>query len=547
MPMKIRAYANCDDALIVWKPDRKIDDCLGFALFRERNGKVECVPTWVGFPGDWAKPGTQKPSTQWPIQKFMWTDYLADQGDVMRYRVVPMRGTRADLKEDAEGASEWSEPVEVSPSAGAGTAAFFNRGVVASQWLARRLKYVPRKEQKAKLKEIISDPNAKTRRFLAGAVREEMLSLLKEARETGGSIYCALYELNDPELIEALKSLGERANVILANGSAKKQGDDENKKGREALKCCVTLHNRMVGGGRLAHNKFLVLCAPDGRPRKVWTGSTNWTITGLCTQANNGIIFDNPSVASWFKEQWEKLKRAGDEFPKWLVDADSQEQGMPLDPGKIALWFTPVRAQKDLAHARALIREARNGILFLMFNPGPKGTLLNEILDLRDSRLYIHGVVNQDPGGTKNPLITMYHRGEEVRPNIDVILPEAIDQRLSFWQPELKQYSIAMVHSKVIVIDPFGDRPVVMTGSHNMGPKASSKNDDNLAIIEGIGTLAADYAVNIISIYNQYRWRYKLMETRRKKAWMSLIPDDTWQNGYFKEEKLREIKFWLGE
>jgi phosphatidylserine/phosphatidylglycerophosphate/cardiolipin synthase-like enzyme len=166
---------------------------------------------------------------------------------------------------------------------------------------------------------------------------------------------------------------------------------------------------------------------------------------------------------------------------------------------------------------------------------------------LRDSRLYIHGVVNQDPGGKKNPLITMYHLGEEVRPNIDVILPEAIDQRLSFWQPELKQYSIAMVHSKVIIIDPFGDRPVVMTGSHNMGPKASSKNDDNLAIIEGIGPLAADYAVNIISIYNQYRWRYKLAQARKMKAWMSLIPDDKWQNGYFKEEKLREIKFWLGE
>jgi hypothetical protein len=260
--MKIKAYANCDDAFIVWRPDRKIDNCLGFALFRERNGKVECVPTWVGFPGDWAKPGTQRPSTQWPIQKFMWTDYLADSGDVIRYRVVPMLGTRADLKEDAEGASEWTEPVEISPSAGAGTAAYFNRGVVASQWLARRLKYVPRKEQKAKLKEIISDPKAKTRRFLAGAVREEILSLLKEAGESGGSIYCALYELNDPELIEALRNLGERANVILANGSAKKREEDKNSEGRKALKGRVTLYNRMVGGGRLAHNKFLVLCAP---------------------------------------------------------------------------------------------------------------------------------------------------------------------------------------------------------------------------------------------------------------------------------------------
>jgi hypothetical protein len=47
-------------------------------------------------------------------------------------------------------------------------------------------------------------------------------------------------------------------------------------------------------------------------------------------------------------------------------------------------------------------------------------------------------------------------------------------------------------------------------------------------------------------IYNQYRWSYKLVQERKMKAWMSLIPDDRWQKGYFKDDKLREIKFWLG-
>ena len=31
------------------------------------------------------------------------------------------------------------------------------------------------------------------------------------------------------------------------------------------------------------------------------------------------------------------------------------------------------------------------------------------------------------------------------------------------------------IHSKVIVLDPFGKNPVVMTGSHNLGYKASSR------------------------------------------------------------------------
>jgi phosphatidylserine/phosphatidylglycerophosphate/cardiolipin synthase-like enzyme len=544
--MKLRAYANCDDAVIAWKPDGTIKGCLGFALFRERNGRLECVPTWVGFQGDFSRPGTQRPSTWWPIQKFMWTDYLAQPGDRIRYRVVPMVGTAGHLEQAESLASDWTEEVEISPSAGAGTASYFNRGVVSTQWLARRLKNVPPKEQRAKLAQIIRDPSSKIRAFLAGSVREEILSLLKEANETNGSIYCALYELNDPELIEALKGLGRRANVILANGSAGKSTKDGNREARNVLQGSVTLYNRMVGGGRLAHNKFLVLCDKDDEPRKVWTGSTNWTVTGLCTQANNGILFDNTTLASWFKKQWEQLKQAGDSFPSWLVDADSQEQSMVVGSGKAAVWFTPVREKKDLAHARSLINNARDGILFLMFNPGPKGTLLNDILNMRDASLYIHGVVNQDPGGKQKPLITMYHRGEEVRPNIEVILPEAIEKKLAFWEAELKNYSIAMVHSKVIVVDPFGDHPVVMTGSHNLGPKASSKNDDNLVIIEDIGSLAADYAVNIISIYNQYRWRYHRMIAQKSKAWTGLIPVDAWQDGYFKGAKLREMEFWLG-
>jgi hypothetical protein len=79
-----------------------------------------------------------------------------------------------------------------------------------------------------------------------------------------------------------------------------------------------------------------------------------------------------------------------------------------------------------------------------------------------------------------------------------------------------------------------------------LGPKASSKNDDNLVIIEDIGSLAADYAVNIISIYNQYRWRYHRMIAQKSKAWTGLIPVDAWQDGYFKGAKLREMEFWLG-
>jgi hypothetical protein len=104
------------------------------------------------------------------------------------------------------------------------------------------------------------------------------------------------------------------------------------------------------------------------------------------------------------------------------------------------------------------------------------------------------------------------------------------------------------VHSKVIVLDPFGPNPVVMTGSHNLGFKASSENDDNLVIIEGNAPLAVAYAIHIIAIYQAYRWN-GYVEAHRKdpKVWHGLVDNDQWQAGHLAGEPLKELKFWLGD
>jgi len=55
----------------------------------------------------------------------------------------------------------------------------------------------------------------------------------------------------------------------------------------------------MVSPRALGHNKFLVVCDGD-TPRWVWTGSQNWTRTGLCTQANNSVLIDDHQLAGRF-------------------------------------------------------------------------------------------------------------------------------------------------------------------------------------------------------------------------------------------------------
>jgi phosphatidylserine/phosphatidylglycerophosphate/cardiolipin synthase-like enzyme len=107
-----------------------------------------------------------------------------------------------------------------------------------------------------------------------------------------------------------------------------------------------------------------------------------------------------------------------------------------------------------------------------------------------------------------------------------------------------------MVHSKVVVIDPYGEKPVIMTGSHNMGPKASGVNDENLLIIEGNGPLAGQYAGKIMEIYNQYRWQSSVAASDGKPKWEGLADNDKWQISDppqpYDRRRLRELDFWFG-
>ena len=138
--MKVNAYHNGDDVFIAWKPDGFIDDCRGFALLRKRNGVEETVSTWVGFEDDDAKDGERRASTDWPIQKYQWTDYMANPGDTVRYRVIPMIGPdKSNLRADTDNASDWTATITLDHQVSPKIEAYFNRGIVASQWVSRRL------------------------------------------------------------------------------------------------------------------------------------------------------------------------------------------------------------------------------------------------------------------------------------------------------------------------------------------------------------------------------------------------------------------------
>jgi hypothetical protein len=331
----------------------------------------------------------------------------------------------------------------------------------------------------------------------------------------------------------------------------------------------IDLHDRMVGKPHQAHNTFAVFCDAAGKPERVLTGSTDWTMTGLCTQANNALVIDEADVAQYFRDAWEQIKAAGNDYPAAFAQFNATPKRFAVDGGVVTQWFAPTTAGQELAFARELIAAAKDGILFML--PGPEElaraasaglpSILQQILARIDDRagpgLYVRGIVNHPVApariGVSAPArpLTLLQGGERPPQRVgeEAMVPGNIKAAFHNWQAEGFGEGAA-VESKVIVLDPFGANPVVMTGSHDFSAEASRRRDDSLTIVQGNAPLAAAYAVNLIAIYQTYHWNaYVEAHRQEPHVWHGLADNDTWQNSYLDPAgaELKEIRFWLGD
>ncbi len=582
--IELQVVADSDDVVLSWRTaagdsNEKIAECLGFAVQRRLDRKTaEYLDTYMPFAREHAERGEHRPSWQWPIQRFLWTDHLAPTTGQLSYRVAPVFGQKAPGADPttAEPAdsdwSDWSEPVSCATRQTPSLSLFPNRGIVASPWITNKLDDLmatpANRDRKVGevLTEAIGEAGNELREDLAGNVLTALREQFTRAADENLDLFVCLYELRDAELIGLLKGVGSRVHVILSNGAFKPDDLDPNADAAQELAAAgVDCRRRMVSSGHFAHNKFVVFVDGD-HPIRVWTGSTNWTPSGLCTQANHALLIEDTDIARGFKEYWDRLDKAGDGYPPALLGGndtpDDTTVAVPAsDRVTVRAWCVAVHDQVDLEDARARIDAAQQGALFLMFRPGNTKTLVDDLRKLHERGLFLRGVCNTGFLGTETQAtIQFFNKSASAHhENPELILPTRLREQVADLTPEVGVQGV-LIHSKTIVLDPFGDKPVIMTGSHNLGPKASGKNDDNLVIIEGAHGLAAEFAVYIMNVYDQYKWRYEkglrakaaseetdFASTPTRKAWSGLRTTDAWQNLSYLRASAIEARFWFGE
>jgi hypothetical protein len=576
--MDVASYSNGDDVFLVWRFDED-PTCLGVAIHRTLTIAAGETTTGflrngVGFADDAAAPAADNnqpapefPSDQFPFQRYTWTDHGVSEGDTVTYELTKVAlaadGTTAlDRAADATAAVG---PIQVTSAASNTITAVFNRGILLSQFIARQLPKDFTKHDLLQLKASLEADDSELRAFLTGQLGRRLLSLLDEAKADKLSVWAALYELSDDVLIDRLAAFGAKAHVVLSNGSDK-QGDGN---AASAGKLTGTdLHRRLLGNEGLGHNKFLVIGRTQSEVSAVWTGSTNWAPTGLCTQMNNGILIEDEALAAEYLAQWKRLRddvpvpvngKPRHFGPKLMAANDEPKTGA-LDGARRELWFTRTSAHQDLDAATERINAAHDGILFLMFEPGSTGLLqtvqarLSPASPTFDEHMYVQGVVNtlKKAGAGTDVSVDLVGRGQNTSFDLRVVEPEGVTN-LAGWVDEVTRDEFltpqgaighAIIHSKVMVIDPFTD-PVVITGSHNFSASASKNNDENLLIVSGHAALAERYAVNIMATYQHYRFRQYVKDQRAagRSPFHGLRKDAKWQHKQIAHD--RELQFWL--
>jgi len=703
-----RAFCNNEVAYLAWKTDGKINDCLGFMITRINldTGERRLLPAWVAFDTQSNPKWEEQDTSVWPIQKFSWRDLtLRRSRNTLqirapfraKYEIVPV-GPAAPGRvavppsPTAQPGKYKGDPIPLFVCGEAGetnaftvtdnfgdVSAFFNNGILSTQNLRKQLETPDGKAPtKPQIDAHIQKTGDPIRTFLSGDVLPALKSMFARAEKEDGTLHLALYELDDPELVELLVQNQARLNIILstagsktvaagktgslaaaakavvkrskvvkeakkkrsaakktkkaskaqkakaskktvkkaakaANGAAAKPKkitiwDITNSDAREKLSALMgaRFQNRMFNNSaHIGHNKFAVLLDKTGKPTAVWSGSTNWTPTGLCAQSNNTIVVESEDVAQAYFEYWTRLH--ADELPEpdplsaplgsdqgpELRKANAKPSPAKLDNGKteVELWYSPNTPKTgtpktrtvppDLEFVFSLMKRAKDAIFFLVFNPGrtdPEGEDINTVVSAGidfgrlDPKLTVFGAISdptalpgfvappkdapQDKNAPKIPNAAIFSPSGV--PNVLMIRAAAINDLISDFQREILSAGHAIIHDKIVVIDPMSETDcVVITGSHNLGFKASYANDENMLILRGNRALALAYTVHVLDVYDHYKFRAAL-EQQARDAMLKGNPKpkkptgkgflqttDKWQDPYVAGEKGKELAYFL--
>jgi len=145
--------------------------------------------------------------------------------------------------------------------------------------------------------------------WLGYTARERIFGILNDVvKKKSLSLKVFAYDLNEPDLIKIFLGLAKegRIQIILDNAALHHNaaGDKPEDEFEKMFKPASLI--RRTRFGRYAHDKVFIVSDATG-PQKVLTGSTNFSVTGLCVNSNHILIFTDPLVARKYSDVFDAV------------------------------------------------------------------------------------------------------------------------------------------------------------------------------------------------------------------------------------------------
>ncbi len=523
-----KAYAGSTGVLVAFDIDAdRREGLLGFAVERQEGsrGRKKWLKNSLQFPKVPHTDGDRTPSNDAPVQKFRWSDYGVQPGRTYRYTVHPVYGRPGDLD------------VQEGPTVAAKTDAFrvgphgvlFNRAAAASQAFSRDFPEVAAALDAARRARQPAPPlPPRALAWLSRGLEEEILSFIGRAADDTWALDVAIYEYELESIVAAVEAAHRRGAAVRVVYHAKKN-DHQTEVNEKALAALPPEVKRPRVTSSIFHHKFIVLSRVRNgrrRPVAVLCGSTNFTHNGVYRQANVVHVVRDPAVADTYLTLFEQLFAGAS--PKDTKAFVTTSNPVALDE-ELFVGFSPRSGRSDLSAFVETIRAARRDVLFctaFALFADVSEALLGEPND----RILRFGLQNT------RSTITGFHRDRTAR----FVTPALIGSGLEGFLKEslAGQRGSILVHTKLVVTDFTSDSPTVISGSHNLSVSASEKNDENFLVIAGDTDVADCYGVELMRLYDHYRFRFAAKTSRSAP---SLTPDDSWTDRYFSPDTLNFV------
>jgi phosphatidylserine/phosphatidylglycerophosphate/cardiolipin synthase-like enzyme len=484
-----------------------------------------------------------------PVQGFQWGDYAAKPGHDYTYAVSAVSGSAQAPVLAAPVSLKVHTEVEDDGEHGV----WFNRGVAGSQAFSRQFAgWVPT---------TTPDETHPAMVWLSRGLGEALLAFVGEALDDEWSVRGAFYEFTWGRGLQAFAAARDRGvdTRLVVHGrdrdAASGTGPDNTDHTAELARAAV--HDNGIEDlvtwreaplrNALHHHKFIVL-SHHGVPEAVWTGSTNLTLGGVYGHSNVGHVVRDRAVAARFAAEWDRLQagmpsaelrvaHAGDPAPARTVPV----------PGGVGPVFSPLSGTSLLDWYASVFDSAVSSAHIT----GAFG--LNAVF--RDKLR-----VDRSPV-TRTVLLEKVPPPQQAIPHTDDHVRISTGSHLSGdplqqWATEgLTGFNdhVRYIHTKIVLVDPLGPDPTILTGSANYSGASTTTNEENTLVIRAGRTRSASKRAvrRVADIYLTEYHRLFMHFTFRAMAqdltlntgvtqWSRYLDEtDTWTQRYYVADSWR--------